>query len=421
MGLVLQSTVDTVLPIAETPATMGQGTTTAAPAADGLFANLLAGLSAELEAESNDIEALPGASEEDDGETSAAEMLAALFASTIPLVVVKPAATRADAGTEADGAVTASAQVPALSAAAAEQAPAGTAMPGPETEADAATGSTQADLPAIEKPLAAAASEAPQPGTPTVLQEPESAREPTPPAAEAPPVDAAAGPASEASTEAHSVVRPVGNADNDTAGKDGLKTGRRPGELERAEPRASARGLEHAAANSAVGQLREAQAAATDAPAPADTPPAAPTAELPQQVEQVATTVIEQVEAGGGEARIHLDPVDLGEITIHVRTHKDGVEVQIRAERAEAAQLLRDHTQDLSQLLGQRGLNLSDVNVGLGRGNGQHGWGQDGQPGHRPAAGEFASILHGDGPLPLERHQRLRAAYNPDGSHLYRI
>ena len=143
--------------------------------------------------------------------------------------------------------------------------------------------------------------------------------------------------------------------------------------------------------------------------------------EVPPQVDQVASTVIETVDAGGGEARIHLDPADLGEVTIHVRTNGDTVHVEVRAERQEAMQLLRDHTQDLSNLLGERGLNLSDVNVGLGRGDQGRALGEASQREDRGAAGEFASILGGDDGAAIEIHQRLRAAYNPDGALVYRV
>ena len=95
--------------------------------------------------------------------------------------------------------------------------------------------------------------------------------------------------------------------------------------------------------------------------------------------------------------------------------------MEVHAERQEAAQLLRDHTQDLSTLLGDRGLNLSDVNVGLGRGNSEQAWGQDERQGNRPATGEFASILGVGETAALDTHHRLRAAYNPDGALVYRV
>lgn len=138
-------------------------------------------------------------------------------------------------------------------------------------------------------------------------------------------------------------------------------------------------------------------------------------------MEHVARTVIERAERGGGDARIHLDPAGLGEVTIHVHTQGEHVRVDVRAERPEAAQLLRDHTQDLSALLGERGLNLSDVNVGLGRGNGDQNWGNEQGERNRPAGGEFASILGIGDTTPVETLNRLRAAYNPDGVHVYRV
>ncbi len=152
-----------------------------------------------------------------------------------------------------------------------------------------------------------------------------------------------------------------------------------------------------------------------------DAPPAAePPAELPQQVDQVASAVIERVEAGGGEARIHLEPLELGEVTIHVRTDGDEVRIEIRAERPDAARLLRDQSQDLSSLLGSRGLNLSDVNVGVG-GENAGSFFESRQDHPRPVVGEFAAVLGLDDPSSASRHNRLRAAYNPDGALLYRV
>jgi flagellar hook-length control protein FliK len=218
------------------------------------------------------------------------------------------------------------------------------------------------------------------------------------------------------------VVRSVGNAsESNSRGNRGDDSGRKP-EDTRPLPRASGNGIAHAAANSAVGELRV--AAAPEAPAPeAATAPARPEppAEIPQQVDQVASAVIERVEAGGGEARIHLEPLELGEVTIHVRIDGDEVRIEIRAERPDVARLLRDHSQDLSSLLGSRGLNLSDVNVGVGGGNANGPFeNQREQP--RPVAGDFAAVLPlDDDRSSANRHNRLRAAYNPDGALLYRV
>ncbi len=160
------------------------------------------------------------------------------------------------------------------------------------------------------------------------------------------------------------------------------------------------------------------------APAPVAAAPAAPQpVETPPAVQQVSRAVLERLEQGGGEARLHLEPVDLGSITIHVRAHGDRVTVEIQADRGEAMRLLRDHTQDLSQLLGGRGLHLADVSVGLGTSHpeSQQQGQQDGRPRNEPVPGGFASLLGLDLAAEVGRHNRLRAAYNPDGVHVYRV
>lgn len=217
------------------------------------------------------------------------------------------------------------------------------------------------------------------------------------------------------------VVRSVGNASESAPGRSGDHPGRKPDDS-RPLPRASASGIEHAAPNSAVGELRQAPGADAPAAPPQDVPaPAGAPTDLPPQVDQVASAVIERVEAGGGEARIHLEPLELGEVVIHVRTEGDQVRIDVRAERPDAARLLRDHTHDLSGLLGSRGLNLSDVNVGVGGGNaGSPFESRHDQP--RPVAGDFAAVLGLDDVSPSAGlHHRLRAAYNPDGALLYRV
>ncbi|HXU23666.1 MAG TPA: flagellar hook-length control protein FliK [Tepidiformaceae bacterium] len=157
---------------------------------------------------------------------------------------------------------------------------------------------------------------------------------------------------------------------------------------------------------------------ATSAPAPSSA------VQLPPPVVQVAQTVIDQVNNGGGEARIHLHPAELGDVLIRVRTDGDKVHVEVHADRADAQQLLRDHTQDLSNLLGSRGLNLGDVNIGFGgRGAGNAGHDAQPAPANTPGSGngEFAALM-GAGDAPgAGLHNRLQSAYNPDGALSYRI
>ncbi|MCX7616619.1 MAG: flagellar hook-length control protein FliK [Tepidiforma sp.] len=191
---------------------------------------------------------------------------------------------------------------------------------------------------------------------------------------------------------------------------------------ERPLPRAAEPAIQHAAPASAVAQLREAPAPAPAAAAAEPAPVAEPPPAAIENLDAVATAVIERVEAGGGEARIHLEPAGLGEITIRLHARHDAVHVDVHAETPEAVQLLRDAAADLSSLLGQRGMNLAGLNVGLGTRQGESGGWADQRPrSAAPRDGEFAAILGIEDPAAAARHQRLRAAYNPDGSLLYRV
>ena len=220
------------------------------------------------------------------------------------------------------------------------------------------------------------------------------------------------------STEPHiSVVRSAGNAEQ-KGQPDGHANPGASDEKKNPQPNASAQGIAHAAPNSAVGQLRVSETAVPDAPqvATTETP-------LPEAVAHVGEAIVQKVELGGGEARLTLRPEALGEVVLHIRTDGDRVRVEIHAERAEAANLLRDHTQDLAQLLGQRGLNLTNVYVGLG------GHGSNNQQGGLPAwarpreqaDGSFASLMGIEEPSAADRSNRLRSAYNPDGAMSYRV
>lgn len=186
---------------------------------------------------------------------------------------------------------------------------------------------------------------------------------------------------------------------------------------------------------SAPAQAVSASAAGDASRAPAQTaatsettaqqPVAARFVDLPPAVRQVGRALIESLSRGGGEARVRLDPPELGEVTIIVKLHGAHVELDVHAERPEAAQLLRDHANDLSSLLSRHGMELHvDVQAG-------GAWGQQRRPHQdgdaaagrqRPVPGQFAEIL-GIGPAlsGADLGSRLRAAYNPDGAHLYRI
>ena len=175
--------------------------------------------------------------------------------------------------------------------------------------------------------------------------------------------------------------------------------------------------------------------APVEAPLPLGAPRAAATADaidLPAalagpavqhpSVERLAQAVLNTIEKGGGEARIHLQPRELGDVIIHIRAHGDRVEVLVQAERQEAVNVIREHATDLSGLLGQRGLNLADLNVSLGMQQQNRGWEPTSLPNNRRRSnGEFASVLGIDEPAATATHNRLRATYNPDGAHMYRV
>jgi len=183
----------------------------------------------------------------------------------------------------------------------------------------------------------------------------------------------------------------------------------------KATPGTEVRGIEGVRPQGSTPTEQVAEAAQVAEPRPAQ--PLAPT-------EQVARAVIERVSEGGGEAVIRLDPAELGHVRIHVSTTSEGVRVEVHAERPEAVALLRSSTPDLSSLLNGQGLDLSSVYVGLG-GREAGGNARDGAPwaerGQHPADGEFASILGIGDTGSVERHNRLRSAYNPDGALLYRV
>ena len=150
--------------------------------------------------------------------------------------------------------------------------------------------------------------------------------------------------------------------------------------------------------------------------------PARPIADLPEAVRQVGRIVVERVRDGGGTTRIHLDPPELGRVSIDVRSEGGRVHVSVVAERPEAAQLLRDHAADLAHIFQQHGL---DLHVQVGGGGQERGQGDGTEQGQarrqRPDGPSFASILGRDEAAPLLALSRVRAAYNPDGSHVYRV
>jgi hypothetical protein len=223
--------------------------------------------------------------------------------------------------------------------------------------------------------------------------------------------------AEEPARGAERVVRTVGNAD-EAGATDSTRTSS-------SEPKPFQATLTSlASASSATSSAPgSSQAASASAPTPPQFPVPAPPAA------QVGQAIIDRIARGGGEARIQLDPPDLGEVLIRVRIDGDRVRIEVHVERPEAAQLLRSSSGDLSSLLGQRGLNLDDVTVEHGaREHHQRGpEGGDTSTGDGESESEsqsFAAVLgidSDDEGADLRQLQLLKAAYNPDGAYLYRI
>jgi flagellar hook-length control protein FliK len=263
--------------------------------------------------------------------------------------------------------------------------------------------------------LAVLASEA-QPGTssasPTARPSP-IAIEADAPGAAAPP--GAPGTNASAAQNTQDVVRSVGNVSSSTGL--GAQAQRDDADTSSSAPVETDTSASHAVGQApAAGNQERSVEASHSADAPARTP-----VELPEATRQVGRAVVEQIERGGGSARIRLDPPELGRVSIDVRSEGAHIRVDIHAERPEAAQLLKDHAGELAQLFQQHGFNL-DVQVGLGgRSRGQ---GNEHQQGafqrSRSDEVDFAKLMGLD-PRPPVLSNRVRAAYNPDGRHLYRI
>lgn len=83
---------------------------------------------------------------------------------------------------------------------------------------------------------------------------------------------------------------------------------------------------------------------------------------LPQVIRGVASLV----RAGGAEMRIQLQPADLGEIELRVRTAEAMVRGEMMVQNPEVKQLLEQHMDRLRAALAEEGLELQGFNVNVG-------------------------------------------------------
>jgi len=131
-------------------------------------------------------------------------------------------------------------------------------------------------------------------------------------------------------------------------------------------------------------------------PAPPPPPPAAPTAPPEPTTAFVTERMRTMLREGGGEARLHLRPPELGAVTLSVVVEDGRVRATIQAERVDVADKLRKHGPDLRDALKEEGFTIEDLSIGAG--------GADGRPGAGPDPRSVAFWMEGlaDGTSPDE-------------------
>ncbi|GBD23439.1 hypothetical protein HRbin29_01105 [bacterium HR29] len=187
--------------------------------------------------------------------------------------------------------------------------------------------------------------------------------------------------------------------------------------LPRAAEEARAHADEHSAVQRSVAAPGSTPPAGAHSSAPAASDETGATlpeaATLPEPLRPVVDAVVE-LDRQGSEARIQLDPPELGDVVIRIQRGADGLHIDVRVDRPETLQLFVAHRAAFEAQLGQRGLALAGLAIDLaGNGTGR----RSGQ-GHEPpirADGSFGALLGIESrPVsPLQRRARL--AYNPDG------
>jgi flagellar hook-length control protein FliK len=140
-----------------------------------------------------------------------------------------------------------------------------------------------------------------------------------------------------------------------------------------------------------------------------------------QPLPQVADAIVDRLNNDGGEARVILDPPGMGEIVIKLHATGGHVHVEVIAQRADALQVLRDGSPSLQTLLQDRGLDMGTAQFTLSQ-QGQGGQQQAPDQSPKNTGNGFAQLMGIDEPDATNRNfNLLRAAYNPDGAHLYRV
>jgi len=132
----------------------------------------------------------------------------------------------------------------------------------------------------------------------------------------------------------------------------------------------------------------------------------------PRFVEQVVDAVVEL--ESDREARVHLDPPELGDVLLRLRLDAGSLHVDIRVERFEALQLFVVHRPLLEQQLGGRGFVLGGLALALA----SDGSGDTGRGGAFSRDREAESSAGAAGWEPSERRRfgTLRRRFNPNGT-----
>ncbi len=100
-----------------------------------------------------------------------------------------------------------------------------------------------------------------------------------------------------------------------------------------------------------------------------------PTRALPELPVQNEAALLRQtnllVQNGGGQARIQIDPPQLGELNLRVTVTDSSVQLSILADKAPVADLLGRHINELRQALTEQGLHVDRIDVDI-RDSGDH-------------------------------------------------
>jgi flagellar hook-length control protein FliK len=80
---------------------------------------------------------------------------------------------------------------------------------------------------------------------------------------------------------------------------------------------------------------------------------------------QIVRAIAMHWRQGVGEARVHLHPEHLGEVTVALRVEQGSVVAHVRAESAAAVELIRTRQQELHSALEEQGLNLDRLVIDL--------------------------------------------------------